>query len=197
MSFTDRYMDTSILLEQPNKVCDTERRGNSRAGPSKCWVSEWLRPGERAPTYALLALGLDKNPQKTNCKRLQKKSQLENSRRRYCCDETLHFINLSAKASEGRVKKSLAKSKLKWLLCNYWQSLSYKHLLVTTSCTQTTSCILLPFFPPFFFSDNKAQKMMRKNLTLSRFLPLEEDFIPLAHSRVRPFVIPVLLPLSR
>lgn len=108
--------------------------------------------------------------------RLQKKSQLENCSGRYYCDETFHFINLSTKASEGKVKKLLVKWKRMWQLGNHWQSLSYKHLMCkhvmhTNYQLHFTSTLCT------IFSDNTAQKTELKSHSFQLSSP-SGDFMP-------------------
>lgn len=114
-------------------LCDMETWRKNRAGPGKCWVSECTRVTcTHTPCWLPdenVILMDDKKTHKRPTVHLQKKSQFENSSRRYCSDETLYFINLSAKASEGKVK-------------SYWQNVNGGGCYVITGNVWFTNSFL-------------------------------------------------------
>lgn len=109
-SFTDRCADTSPLT-----TCECHRavRGQRRQAQVG---GRWVRRPPLSPTPPMVTCTCrlcwlppwtvtltDDKLHKRAIVRLQEKSQLANSRGKYCSDETLHFINLPAKAPEGKV----------------------------------------------------------------------------------------------
>lgn len=101
------------------------------------------------PDHHILSIN-GKNPRKSNCRSSEGASlQTAVVGTVMSCDGTLHFINLSVKASEGLSSRMAGNMKAAGLLCDPWRSWSPKHLagkqVMCADCqTPSTWLRLLP-----------------------------------------------------